>query len=611
MRLRIWFLATALIGGSILAAQQSASRQVEWLLYRGNTDSSNSSPLTDISAQNIQRLQPVWQWEHGEQQLDEYKTVPASFETQPLMVDGVLYVTTPYNNAAALDAETGKELWRFDSEAYKLGTIPASGFKHRGAALWRDANDGNKLRVFLNTRNQLFSLDAQTGKPVASFGVNGAVSLTDGFPRPISDIRHMTVGSPPVVYKDLVIMGHAVPDRIQRGNEPPGIVQAIHARTGKRVWVFNIIPQSSKDFGADTWGEESWRFTGHANVWGPITLDAERGLLYLPTSTPGSDYYGALRPGANLFAESLVCLDANTGQRKWHFQAVHHGLWDYDFVSPPNLMTITVNGRRIEAVAEVSKQGFTYVFDRVTGQPVWPIEERPVNTESDVPGEQVYPTQPFPTKPPPFTPQGVSLEDANDLTPQIKALAQAEMKKYRLGPLFTPPSLRGTLMRPANGGGANWGGAAYDAQTGYLIVRSTNSVYVNAVAPNDKSDQHIHSAYSDWLVDRSSQFKALAGLPIIKPPYGHLTAIDMNKGEIAWQVALGEGSQSLRNHPMLKGVKLPDRLGGGGGGGPLLVGSGKTVCGRFERRGTGRGAGGFWAGAAIALLRCRVRRFES
>ena len=317
------------------------------------------------------------------------------------MVDGVLYVTTPYNNAAALDAETGKELWRFDSGAVKLGGIPGTGFKHRAPALWRDARDGNKLRVLLNTRNQLFSLDAQTGKPVASFGDDGVISLTDAYPRPISDVRHVNHGaSPPVVYRDIVVVGSSIPDRYQMTNEPPGIVQGFDARTGKRLWLWNAIPQSPTDFGAETWEEGSWRFNGHANVWGPMAVDATRGLIYFGTSTPGNDYYGGRRPGKNEPAESIVCLDVNTGQRKWSFQMVHHGLWDFDNPAAPNLVTITVDGKRIDAVAQVTKQGFTYVFDRVSGEPVWPIVERPVSTDTDVPGEKVWPTQPIPTKPP-------------------------------------------------------------------------------------------------------------------------------------------------------------------------------------------------------------------
>ena len=303
------------------------------------------------------------------------------------MIDGVLYVTTPYNSIAALDAETGRELWRFDGEAYKLGQIlSSSGWKLRGTAFWRD---GNKLRVFLNSRHRMFSLEAEDGRPVRSFGDAGVVSLTDGLAR-ISDIKHATQSSPPVVYRDLVIVGSQIPDRVQ-SSDPVGYVQAFNARTGKRAWTFSVIPQSAKDPGAETWENESWRKNGHANVWAPMALDAARGLLYLPTSTPSSDYYGGGRPGANLFAESLVCLDAATGKMKWHFQTVHHGLWDYDNPAQPNLVTITVNGRRIDAVAQITKQGFTYVFDRVTGQPVWPIVERPVPTDSNVPGERAVP----------------------------------------------------------------------------------------------------------------------------------------------------------------------------------------------------------------------------
>ena len=314
------------------------------------------------------------------------------------MIDGVLYVTTPYNNIAALDAETGKELWRFDGEAYKLGPAPVG-----------ERMEAARHRV-LARRRQPRALPEQPASAVLARSADrqaGSVvrqrrrrsSLTDGLPR-IADITHATQSSPPVVYRDLVIVGSQVPDRVQLP-DPIGYVQAFDARTGKRVWTFSVIPQSAKDPGADTWENESWRHNGHGNVWAPMTLDEARGLLYLPTSTPSSDYYGGDRPGANLFAESLVCLEAATGKMKWHFQTVHHGLWDYDNPAAPNLVTITVNGRRIDAVAQVTKQGFTYVFDRVTGRPVWPIVERPVPTDSDVPGEKPYPTQPFPSKPPP------------------------------------------------------------------------------------------------------------------------------------------------------------------------------------------------------------------
>jgi len=300
----------------------------------------------------------------------------------------------------------------------------------------------------------------------------------------------------------------------------------------------------------------------------------------VPTSTPSGDYYGGRRPGANLFAETLLCLDAATGKRKWHFQAVHHGLWDYDFPAAPNLVTIAVDGRRIDAVAQVSKQGFTYVFDRVTGQPVWPIEERPVDTTTDVPGEQLWPTQPFPTRPPAFTPQGVTLEDANDLTPEIKALALEQMKKFRIGPMFTPPSLRGTLMRPSNNGGANWGGAAFDPETGLLYVKPSNYVYINQVCRNDGSDARIDAAFHNYCADFLKPPETPLGpIPVTKPPYASLVAIDLNKGEIAWRVPFGEGTPAVRTHPLLKGVTLPARLGTPGNAGSIVTKGGLVFVG--------------------------------
>jgi quinoprotein glucose dehydrogenase len=572
----------ALAGLSLTAAQRGeTSRQVEWRYYGGDQGGMKYSPLADINSQNVHNLQLVWQWKHWETPLPEYKTVPGFFESTPLMLDGVLYVTTPYNSIAAVDAETGKEIWRFDGEAYKLGQLlSSSGWKLRGTAFWRD---GNQTRIFLNSRHRLFALDAKTGKPIPSFGTNGWVPLTD-LPR-IKDITHFTQSSPPVVYKDLVIMGSQVPDRVQLP-DPVGQVQAINARTGKREWVFSVIPQSSKDPGAESWEKESWRGSGHANVWAPMVLDEPRGLLYLATSTPSSDYYGGKRPGANLFAESVVCLDANNGKIKWYFQAIHHGLWDWDFPAPPNLVTITVNGRRIDAVAQVSKQGFTYVFDRVTGVPVWPIVERPVPTDSDVPGEKPYPTQPFPTKPPPYVDQGAMLVDANNLTPAIKTLAEEQMKKFRLGPIFTPPSLKGTLHTGAT---AEWGGAAFDPDLGYLYVRAARSVGVTRVAKNDGSDPLVDVEYSNVFARGSGGGDgeggaSIRGLPVVSPPYAVLTAVDLNKGELAWKAPLGEGAPSIRNHPLLKGVPLPDRLGSPNSrGGALAVKSGLVFIGGGDK----------------------------
>ena len=558
----------------MLSIVRGQSPQVEWAHYANDAGGTRYSPLTDIDAAKLPKLEVAWQWKHWETPLKEYGTTPGQFESTPLMVDGTLYVTTPYNSLAALDAETGAEKWRFDGHAYELGQLlSGSGWKLRGTATWRD---GGQLRIFLNSRHRLVQLDAATGKPVAGFGSNGAVSLTDGLPR-IGDVTHVSQSSPPVVYRDLVIVGSQVPDRVQLP-DPMGYVQAFDARTGKRVWAFSTIPQSATDPGANTWENESWRRNGHANVWAPMALDEQRGLLYLPTSTPTSDYYGGNRPGANLFAESLVCLDAATGKVKWHFQTVHHGLWDWDIPTQPNLVTIMVDGKRIDAVAQVTKRGDTFVFDRVTGTPVWPIVERPVPTDSDVPGEKLYPTQPFPTKPRAFVDQGVTLEDANNLTPEIRKLAQEQMQKFRIGPMFTPPSLRGTLQRPSQAGGANWGGAAFDPETGYLIVRANNAIGVNAVGKNNGSDPLVQADYSHVFADRATA-NLPGGLPLVSPPYAVLAAIDLNSGEIVWRVPLGDNA-TVRNHPLLKGVTLPDRLGSAGNlGGAMVTKSGLIFIG--------------------------------
>ena len=565
-----------------IGAQQGSGGLVEWPYVGAEQSHTKYSRLAGIDSTNVDRLEIAWRWDPNEMPLPEYGARPGSFEATPLMIDGTLYFPTMYSNVVALDAETGAEKWRFDPRVYELGGRGSSpgGFKHRGLAFRRDGDD---LHLFLNSRVRLYAIDAASGRLITSFGDNGSVHLTQGHGREVPD-DDFDQTSPPVVFDDLVIVGSRVPDRVQRRFDTPGSVQAFDARTGERRWIFFTVPQSNDAFGADTWEDQSWRFTGHANVWGLMSLDEERGLLYVPTSTPSSDYWGGRRPGANLFAESLLCLDARTGERQWHFQAVHHGLWDYDFTSPPNLVTINVDGREIEAVAEVSKQGFTYVFDRVTGEPVWPIEERPVDTTTDVPGEVVYPTQPFPTKPPPFAGQGVSLDDANDLTPEINALAREEMSRFRLGPLFTPPALRGTLQRPRIDGGANWGGAGFDPQTGLLYVRSTESTSTNQVCEvlGDDPDVDVefsnncpHGAAVQIFTGRpgASDFarSRLGPIPLTKPPYAYLTAIDLNAGDIAWRVPFGEGSRIIRNHPLLQGVDLPDRLGTPGANGLMVT----------------------------------------
>ncbi len=588
------FILVALLSVTVSCAQEPGDT-TDWLFVGSDQAHTKYSAAEEITSANVGELEITWKWEPNEKPLEEYGTRPGPFQSTPIMVDGKLYLSTMYTRVAALDAETGSELWTFDPKAYEGGPIGAgpTGFKHRGIAYW---SDGDDARIFINSRIRMYAIDAETGEPDTDFGEGGSISLTDGHGREVSRYEFDQT-SPPVVFEDLVIVGSRIPDGVQREFDPPGTVQAFDVRTGERRWVFFTIPQSSGDFGVDTWEDESWRITGHANVWGLMSLDAERGLLYVPTSTPSSDYWGGRRKGANLFAESLVCLDARTGERRWHFQTVHHGLWDYDLSAAPNLVTITVDGREIDAVAQVTKHGFTYVFDRVTSEPVWPIEEHAVDTVTDVPGEEPYPTQPFPTKPPPFARQGVSLEDANDLTPEIHAPALAEMQRFRLGPLFTPPSLQGTLQRPGASGGANWGGASFDPETGLLYVRTSEQADTNQICENLGDDPRVDVEYSNNCPHGATLVmyreaggpgaaeapeSELGSIPLIKPPYAHLVAIDLNAGEIAWKVPFGEGSDEIRMHPLLRGVDLPDRLGTYGNSGSLVTKGGLVFLGGGE-----------------------------
>jgi glucose dehydrogenase len=519
----------------------------EWKFYGGDPGNSHYSRLTQINKTNVGQLQVAWEWQTGDVPMPQYGVTPVRFEATPLMLDDVLYLPTPYHRVVALDAKTGKELWNYDPHSYELGPgIPGQPFAfHRGVAAW---TDGKERRIFMPSRGHLMALDATTGKLLPRFGKEGIVDMTETLVWKVKDRVHYNNDSPPVVYKNLVIMGSAVPDLQYYHQSPPGDVQAFDARTGKLVWSFHTTPQAG-EFGNDTWENESWKYTGHANAWPPMALDEKRGLLYLPLSSPANDYYGGERKGNNLFADSLVCLDANTGKRVWHFQTVHHDLWDYDGVMAPNLLTIHVNGKTIDAVAAVSKTGFTYVFNRATGEPVWPIAERPV-PQSDVPGEKTSPTQPIPTKPPAFAQQGFTVDDVVDFTPEIKAMALEKIKDYRLGPIFTPPSFQGTLMLPAHGGGANWGSSSADPEKGILYARAENFLQLMKLKKQEDPQQQLGEANTDSLTVGN-------GIRINKPPYSTLTAIDLNKGEILWQVPVGETPPAIRNNPLLKGVNFP------------------------------------------------------
>jgi glucose dehydrogenase len=540
----------------------------QWPFHGGDPGQTKYSALDQINRSNVAKLQFAWEWKSGEKPYPEYNATPGPFEGTPIMIDGVLYFPSSYNRVIALDAASGRELWSFDPEAYKDGPDPNTRYSHRGIAAWRD---GGKLRLFLNSHHSLFCLDAATGKKVSEFGDNGVVDLLSTGLKRAANPKQYSNASPVVVYKDLVIIGSNVNDNMTYAQDSPGDVRAFNARTGKLVWTFHTVPLPN-EFGAETWENGAEKITGHANVWAPFTLDAERGLVYLPVSTPSNDFFGGRRFGQNLFGDSIVCLDANTGKRKWHFQLIHHGLWDYDTASPPILATINVGGRKTDAVVQLTKTGFAFVFDRVTGKPVWPIVERPV-PPSDVAGERAWKTQPFPTKPPPLAAQGVTLEDAFDLTPELKAEAQSILKKYMLGPLFTPPSTIGTVGRPGVIGGANWGGGAFDPETGMLYVKTTNNGGLFKLKTAERSSE----VDADFIWDGGGGLPSFHnGIPLLKPPYGLLTAVDLNKGEIAWQEVYGDNAQ-LRANPALAGVKLPEKLGIAGAQGGVIVTKGGLI----------------------------------
>lgn len=572
MRMVAGFASTMI--ATSLAAQGTTRGMVEWPTYGGDAGGSKYSRLADINRTNVARLAQAWTWDTKDPAnppADSGRPArPGNFQATPLMLNDTLYLPTPLNQVVALDATTGRELWRFDPGAYRVGQPSnGTGLVHRGVASW---SNGRERRIFINSRWRLIALDASTGKRIPSFGTNGEIDLTVGLSRSVNRL-HYTNTSPPVVWGNLVILGNGVGDRLMYRGDPPGDVQAIDVRTGKRVWSFNPVPGPG-EAGNDTWGSESWKHTGHTNVWAPFTVDSARGLVYLPFGTPSNDWYGGRRPGANLFGEALVCLDARTGKRVWHFQTVHHGLWDYDLPAPPNVITVRQAGRNVDAVVQVTKQGLVFAFERVTGKPLWPIEERTV-PRSDVPGEQSWPTQPFPSKPAPITRTGITEADAADFTPVIRDSALALLRKYRLGPLFTPPSLEGTVTLPGSIGGAGWGGAMFDPTSNTLFVKGTNSPSVWRIlkrpTPSDTNDME----YGADLGNSSIGVNIGAGgsIPVIKPPYGTLTAIDMGTGEQKWQVPLGD-SPGVRNHPALAGVTLPKYLGVSGAPGGVVTAGG-------------------------------------
>ena len=578
---------------------QVGARNGEWRTYGGDLGHTRYAPLDQINAENFSKLEVAWRFK-----TDNLGPRPETqFESTPLMVNGVLYSTGGTRRAVvALDASNGELLWTHSEKEGPRGTAAPRQLSGRGLAYW--SGDNEERILYVTPGYQLVALDAKTGQPVRSFGKNGIVDLKLDDDQDIDPLSgEIGLHATPTIARDVVIVGAAH----KTGANPPsrrnvkGYVRGFDVRTGKRLWIFHTIP-TGNEFGNDSWQNGSNEYTGNAGVWGQISADEDLGLVYLPVEMPTGDYYGGYRPGNGLFGESLVAVDLRTGQRKWHYQLVHHGIWDMDIPCAPILVDITVNGRAIKAVAQPTKQAFLYVFDRATGDPVWPIVEKPVE-KGDVPGEWYSPTQPFPSKPPAYDRNGVSFEDLIDFTPQLYVEALRVASRYKLGPIFTPPVVSkvegplGTLTMGTSGGGTNWPGGSYDPETHILYVSSQSQIaalglvppptgfsdmrYIQGLATTGArltggsgstagADAGATAAPAVSATAANSSTLDVRGLPLVKPPYGRISAIDLDKGEIVWQIAHGETPDNVRNNPALQGLTIP-RTGRTGSVGTLVT----------------------------------------
>jgi len=582
---------------------QTGAKNGEWPTYGGDLGHTRYSALDQIDASNFGSLEVAWRFKP-----DNLGARPEfQFESTPLMVNGVLYTTAGSRRAAvALDAATGEMLWMHSENEGARGAAAPRQLSGRGLAYWSDGRDARILYVTPGYR--LIALDAKTGTPVATFGDKGVVDLKKDDDQEMDLVTgEIGLHSTPIVAKNVVIVGaaHKTGANPKSRRNEKGYVRGFDVKTGQRLWIFHTIPGAG-EFGNDTWEKDSWSYTGNAGVWAQISVDEELGLVYLPVELPTGDYYGGHRPGNGLFGESLVAVDLQTGKRRWHFQLVHHGIWDMDIPCAPILVDIVVNGRTIKAVAQPTKQAFLYVFNRETGQPIWPIEERPV-PKGDVPGEWYSPTQPFPTKPPAYDRQGISTDDLIDFTPELRAQAVKAIEKYKIGPIFTPPvvsKIDGPIATLTSGFATNWPGGAYDPEThiAYIYSQSGASPLALVVPPDNMSDMNFiqgtaltgarrtggsGSAAGGGRIEVPASTTApppaaaageggggpalnVQGLPILKPPYARISAIDMNKGEILWHIAHGETADNIRNNPALKGLNVP-RTGRAGLIGPLVT----------------------------------------
>jgi quinoprotein glucose dehydrogenase len=553
------FLSTCLLAALPLCAQTGAAGG-EWRTYGGDLGNTRYSALDQINASNFNKLQIVWSFKTANFGPEpEYK-----FETTPLMANGVLYTTAGSRRAVvALDAATGELLWSHAEHEGARGTAAPRRLSGHGLAYWTDGAEERILYVTPGYR--LIALDAKTGIPVPTFGTQGVVDLRLDDDQEM-DLVTADIGlhSTPIVAGNTIIVGAA-----HRSGEEPrsktnvkGYVRGFDVKTGKRLWIFHTIPRQG-EFGYNTWEKGSAEYTGNTGVWAQISVDEELGMVYLPVESPTQDSYGGDRPGSALFAESLVAVDLKTGQRKWHYQLVHHGVWDFDIPCAPVLVNITVDGKPVKAVAQASKQSILYVLNRVTGEPVWPFVERPV-PQGDVPGEWYSPTQPIPTKPPFYDRNGSTVDDLIDFTPELRAQAIQLASKYKMGPVFTPPVVSkaggplGTLIVGYPNGGTNWAGGSFDPQTHIYYVFSQRVAGSLGLVPPDAGDSDV-KYFVGTVHESGHAFHRLTvqGLPLVKPPYGRISAINLDTGEMVWQVAHGETPDEIRNSPALKGLTIP------------------------------------------------------
>ncbi|HEY3947678.1 pyrroloquinoline quinone-dependent dehydrogenase [Phenylobacterium sp.] len=558
--------SVAALAGQPARAARFAPTHGEWPAYGATNAATKYSPLAQIDRANVGKLAVAWTWNSPDAAIiaahPELK--PGEFQCTPIMVGGVLYASTAMCQVAAIDAATGKTLWVHDPGTWRRPKPTQKGFMHRGVAYWSDGADARILIGALD--NRLIALDARTGRKIKSFGVDGEVDLAVvGLQRKLTvePMDLFATTSAPIVCRDVVVVGQYISDPVVRADMPPGDVRGFDVRTGALKWTFHTIPMKG-EFGYDTWAPGTAETTGNANIWAPMSADDELGLVYLPGSCPTNNFYGGKRPGDNLFGNCLIALDVTTGKRRWHYQIVHHDVWDYDLPAAPNLVDITFGGRRIKAVAQVTKHGFVFVFDRATGKPVWPIEERPV-PQSTLKGERTSKTQPFPTRPAPFEPQGITEADLIDFTPELHAEAKQLLKGYIAGPLFTPYGLRPTITRPAWVGGANWPGAAVDPETGVLYVPSQSSIAAMAL---DANGERVAGANeTEEVAGAARVVTGPRGLPLVKPPYSRITAIDLNTGEHLWMKPNGPGAT---DSPAMKPFNL-GWVGSNQRAGPLLT----------------------------------------